>query len=50
MEIYGGKTTIQLGAGRENYVLLPIIPARKKQSPKTGRSKPSARRKSGGKK
>jgi hypothetical protein len=28
MEIYGGKTTIHLGGGRENFVLLPIIPAR----------------------
>ena len=25
--IYGGKTTIHLGGGRENFVLLPIIPA-----------------------
>ena len=27
MEIYGGKTTIHLGSGRENFMLLPIIPA-----------------------
>src|SRR3990172_7362384 len=26
--IYGGKTTIHLGGGRENFVLLPIIPAK----------------------
>ncbi len=26
--IYGGKTTIHLGGGRENFVLLPIIPPR----------------------
>jgi predicted acyl esterase len=28
LEIYGGKTTIHLGGGRENFVLLPIIPPR----------------------
>jgi hypothetical protein len=27
MEVYGGQTTIHLG-GRDNFVLLPIIPAR----------------------
>jgi predicted acyl esterase len=26
--IYGGKTTIHLGGGRDNFVLLPIIPER----------------------
>jgi predicted acyl esterase len=26
LEIYGGKTTIHLGGGKDNYVLLPIIP------------------------
>ena len=26
LEIYGGKTTIYLGGGKDNYVLLPIIP------------------------
>jgi predicted acyl esterase len=29
VEIYGGKTTIHLGGGRENFLLLPIIPAAK---------------------
>ena len=29
LEIYGGKTTLHLGGGRENFVLLPIIPPRK---------------------
>ena len=24
--IYGGKTTLHLGGGRENFLLLPIIP------------------------
>jgi hypothetical protein len=24
--IYGGKTTIHIGGGRENFLLLPIIP------------------------
>ena len=28
--IYGGKTTIHLGGGRENFVLLPIIPEQAK--------------------
>jgi predicted acyl esterase len=28
MEIYGGETTLHLGGGRDNFVLLPIIPAR----------------------
>lgn len=27
VERFGGETTIHLGAGRENYVLLPIVPA-----------------------
>ena len=26
MAIYGGETTLHLGGGRENFVLLPIIP------------------------
>ena len=26
--IYGGKTSIHFGDGRENYLLLPIIPPR----------------------
>jgi predicted acyl esterase len=26
--IYGGKTTIHFGGGYENYVLLPVIPAK----------------------
>src|SRR6478672_284067 len=26
LEIYGGRTTLHLGAGLENFVLLPIIP------------------------
>jgi hypothetical protein len=28
ISIYGGKTTIHFGEGRENYVLLPIIPGK----------------------
>ena len=32
MDIYGGKTTIHLGAGHENFVLLPIIPTRPAKS------------------
>jgi predicted acyl esterase len=33
--IYGGETTIHLGGGRENFVLLPVIP----EKVTTGRSK-----------
>ena len=29
MDIYGGETTLHLGGGKENFLLLPIIPARK---------------------
>jgi hypothetical protein len=39
MEIYGGKTTIHLGGGRENFVLLPIIPARKAKAAKARTTK-----------
>ena len=40
--IYGGKTTIYLGGGRDNFVLLPIIPH--KASPaSTGKSKAGKR-------
>ena len=28
LDIFGGKTTLHLGGGRENFVLLPIIPPR----------------------
>jgi len=28
LAIYGGRTTIHLGGGRENFLLLPIIPAK----------------------
>jgi hypothetical protein len=31
--IYGGKTTIHIGGGRENFLLLPIIPDRPKAKP-----------------
>ncbi|HET9904484.1 MAG TPA: CocE/NonD family hydrolase [Xanthobacteraceae bacterium] len=37
LEIFGGRTTIHLGGGRENFVLLPIIPPK-------GEAKPRARR------
>jgi len=45
MEIYGGRTTIHLGGGRENFVLLPIIPA--KSESKAGNSKTSKSAKRG---
>jgi hypothetical protein len=28
LDIFGGQTTLHLGSGRENFVLLPIIPSR----------------------
>jgi hypothetical protein len=30
--VYGGRTSIHLGAGRENFLLLPIIPERRSTS------------------
>jgi hypothetical protein len=42
MEIYGGKTTLHLGGGKENFVLLPIIPP-KPSRPAKAKSKPAAR-------
>jgi hypothetical protein len=40
--IYGGRTTIHLGGGRESFVLLPIIPdqakAKKAAPPKRGQT------------
>ncbi len=43
--IYGGKTTIHLGSGRENFLLLPIIPDKPKAKPPTSKpGKPGARR------
>jgi uncharacterized protein len=43
LEIYGGKTTLHLGAGRENFVLLPVIPPRKAALAKAKASKPAKR-------
>jgi uncharacterized protein len=47
LSIYGGKTTLHLGGGRENYVLLPIIPAKATKPAKSEsakRAKPKAKR------
>ena len=46
LEIYGGKTTIHLGGGRENFVLLPIIPPRPVAKPakKTAKRRPKPKR------
>jgi len=41
LEIYGGKTTLHLGDGRENFVLLPIIPSREALPAKEKASKPA---------
>jgi len=45
MEIFGGKTTLHIGGGRENFLLLPIIPempaAKARKTSKA--SKPSRR-------
>jgi hypothetical protein len=43
LEIYGGQATIHLGGGRENFVLLPIIPARKAAPEKPKAAKPVKR-------
>jgi predicted acyl esterase len=40
--IYGGKTTLHFGGGRENFVLLPIIPEQSKGS-RPARKKPASR-------
>jgi hypothetical protein len=37
--VHGGATTLHLGGGRENFVLLPIIP----EMPAATRSKPISR-------
>jgi hypothetical protein len=42
--IYGGKTTIHLGGGRDNFLLLPIIPDRPKAKPPTPKAGKPARR------
>jgi hypothetical protein len=43
--IYGGRTTLHLGGGRENFVLLPIIPPRESRRAKpVKRAKRTARR------
>jgi predicted acyl esterase len=39
--VFGGKTTIHLGGGRENFVLLPIVPP--KAETQAQRGKPAAR-------
>jgi predicted acyl esterase len=52
LEIYGGKTTIHLGGGQDNYVLLPIIPptasanTRKPKRGKTSKRKSTPNKKS----
>ena len=43
--IYGGRTTIHLGSGRESFVLLPIIPDQPKaKAPSARRAKPAKRK------
>jgi predicted acyl esterase len=49
LEIYGSKTTLHLGGGRENFVLLPIIPPRK-AAPAKAKSKAAKRTKRVGRK
>jgi len=45
LDIFGGKTTLHLGGGQENFVLLPIIPPRRSPAAKTKRTstKPATR-------
>jgi predicted acyl esterase len=46
LEVYGGKITLHLGGGRENFVLLPIIPPRPASKAVTAaRAKPVKRAK-----
>jgi len=46
VSVYGGRTTIHLGGGRENFVLLPVIPPRKSAPAKSARRpKRTAKRK-----
>jgi predicted acyl esterase len=46
LSIYGGRTTLHLGGGRDNFVLLPIIPERKAKpaAPRRGAKKKAGRR------
>ena len=43
ISIYGGKTTLHLGGGRENFVLLPIIPAKAAKKPAKAAAKKKKR-------
>ena len=48
--IYGGRTTIHLGGGRDNFVLLPVIPdAPQAKAPAAKRGKPARRKATAGK-
>ncbi len=40
-EIYGGRTTIHIGGGRQNFLLLPIIPARQAKPTTAKASQPA---------
>jgi uncharacterized protein len=42
--IYGGKTTIHVGGGRENFLLLPIIPDQPKTKPPASKAGKTAGR------
>jgi hypothetical protein len=42
--VYGGKTTVHLGGGRENFVLLPIIPEKQDTERAQPRARTSTRR------
>jgi predicted acyl esterase len=45
LDIFGGKTTLHLGGGQDNFVLLPIIPPRSSASAKSkARTSKRARR------
>jgi hypothetical protein len=47
--IYGGKTTIHLGGGRDSFVLLPIIPDQPKaKAPIAKKGKPAKRKATSG--
>ena len=52
LAIYGGKTTLHLGGGRDNFLLLPIIPEKpaakgKAAKPAKAHARPSAKQRAG---
>lgn len=42
--VYGGRTTLHLGGGRENFVLLPVIPPKERRQKKAPASRAKRKR------